>query len=177
MECCCENPEGHWESCDHSHRPGQTSARLGQRHHVRHCVDETWTYKHSEVQQSRGEIRPRQCIQETDHHKGNDVLQIILMASVIKEQKSLRIYAINRLNEDRSVLLYYLRTRSTSELVWSIFFLSSGSFLIIAVSSKFWKDCVMNRNTLIIVYCWGATLYNLYTRIIALDPMFKLIIT
>lgn len=54
----------------------------------------------------------------------------------------------NWLNEDRRELCYYLRTRSTSGLVWSIFFLSSGSFLTIAVSSQFENDCMMNRNAL-----------------------------
>lgn len=129
-------------------------------------MNETRSHKHSEVQQSSGEIRPCQCVQETDHHKGNDVLQIILMAPVIKEQNSLRIFPINRLNEDRLVLFYYLRTRSTSGLVWSIFFLSSGSFLAIAVSSQFEKACMMNRKTLIIM------LRN-NTIILALDSMFK----
>ncbi len=65
-----------------------------------------------------------------------------------KYQKSLRIRSPNWLNEDRWELCYYRRTRSTSGLVWSIFFLSSGSFLAIAVSSQFEKDCMMNRNTL-----------------------------
>lgn len=82
-----EHPVGHRQSCEQPHTKGQTSARLGQSHNIDHCVDDAWPHKHPEVQESRGEIRPSECIQKTDHHKGNNVFQVILMASVIQEQR------------------------------------------------------------------------------------------
>lgn len=82
-----EHPVGHRHGCTQPHTKEQTSARLGQSHNIGHCVDEAWPHKHTEVQESRGEIRPSEWIQKTDHHKGNNVFQVILMASVIQEQR------------------------------------------------------------------------------------------
>lgn len=81
-----EDPAGHRQSCAQSHTKNQTSARLGQSHNIGHRVDDAGPHKHPEVPESSGEIRPSECIQKTDHHKGNDVFQIILMASGIQEQ-------------------------------------------------------------------------------------------
>lgn len=139
-----EHPVGHRHGCTQPHTKEQSSARLGQSHNIGHCVDEAWPHKHPEVQESRGEIRPSEWIQKTDHHKGNNVFQVILMASMIQEQRhqkettSVEPSSLTQWYCHKTVLQVYRRTLSTSGSDLTSFFLSSVVFAKV-VSSMFAK--------------------------------------
>lgn len=140
LQYCGEDLVGHGESGNHAHHPGQTPARLRQLHHIGYRVDKTWPYKEAEVEQSCGKLRSCQSVEQTDHHKGNNVLQVILVASGDKEQSSFLhtrlTFAYEEYQETSD-----LRTRSTSSLTRSIFFLSSAS-LAMRVSSMLANACL-----------------------------------
>lgn len=76
-----EDMVGHGDSSTHAHDPGQTPTGLRHLHHVRCCMDKTWPYKQAEVEQSGGKLRSCQSVEQANQHEGNDVLQVILMAS------------------------------------------------------------------------------------------------
>lgn len=140
-----EDVVGHGESSAHAHHPRQTPTGLRQLHHICYCVDKTWPNKQAEVEQSSEKLWYCQSVEQANHHKGNNVLQVILMASEDTKQSS---FSHNRLMFHcfwnvwcMSKRCLDLRTRSTSSLTRSIFFFSSG-VLAMWVSSVLANACI-----------------------------------
>lgn len=82
---CAEHPVSHGQVYQHAHGPGQTPAGLRQSTSIGDGVGKSGTSKNAKMKQSTWKFRSSQCVEQTDHHKGNDVLQVILVAPV--EQK------------------------------------------------------------------------------------------
>ena len=80
-ECCAEDPVGHREGGEHARDPGQSSAGLGQNQHIGHRVADPGDHEDPEVEHSGGQVRSSQGIEQANHDEGNDVLQVILVAS------------------------------------------------------------------------------------------------
>lgn len=83
-----EDAVGHGDSSAHAHHPGQTPTGLRQYTHIRYCVQKTWPDKQTEVEQSSGKSWSCQSVDQANHHEGNDVLQVIKMASGDTKQSS-----------------------------------------------------------------------------------------
>ena len=76
-----EDLVGHRESGEHARDPGQSSAGLGQNQHIGHRVADPGDHEDPEVEHSGGQVRSSQGIEQANHDEGNDVLQVILVAS------------------------------------------------------------------------------------------------
>lgn len=76
-----KHPVRHGEGHQIAPKEGQTSAGLGQSENVRNGVSDSTASEDAEVKQSSGQLRCGQCVEEADHHEGNDVLQVIQVAS------------------------------------------------------------------------------------------------
>lgn len=77
MENSAEHPVSHRQGHPVARQKGQTSARLRQSKNVRNGVSDSTASKEPEVKQSSRQLRSGQCVKEANHHKGNDVLQVI----------------------------------------------------------------------------------------------------
>lgn len=71
----------HGESSAHAYHPRQTPAGLRQCTYICYCVYKTGPYKQAEVEQSGGKLWSCQSVEQANNHKGNNVLQVVQMAS------------------------------------------------------------------------------------------------
>lgn len=83
-----EDVVGHGESSTHAYHPRQTPAGLRQWCYICYCVEKTRPYKQAEVEHSGGKLWSCQSVEQANQHKGNNVLQVILMASGDTKQSS-----------------------------------------------------------------------------------------
>lgn len=82
-----ENPVGHGEGGEQTHDEEEGSAGLGQWKEVGHRVTAAGRNKHPEVQQCRTELGPGEGVEKANHQEGNDILQVIQMASEGRERR------------------------------------------------------------------------------------------
>lgn len=77
LENSAEHAVGHREGHPVAYQRGQTSARLRQTKHVLNNVSNLTASKDSEVKESSRRLRSRQCVKQTNHHEGKDILQFL----------------------------------------------------------------------------------------------------